>query len=62
MTAKKDTTRPTTEPEDEQDVEGNSMLINPGISADLARSHSREIEREARQRAQAKEVKQEKGR
>jgi hypothetical protein len=56
------TTRPTVDADDEQDVEGNSMLIGPTISADLARGHRRDLEQAARERARAKEARQTKGR
>jgi hypothetical protein len=44
-------------PEDDEDVEGNSMISGASMASDLARIRSREVEREARQRAQAKEAK-----
>jgi hypothetical protein len=53
MSDTKSTTRPA---EDEQDVEGNSMLIGTSISADLARGHRRDLEQAARERARAKEA------
>jgi hypothetical protein len=56
------TTRPTVDADNEQDVEGNSMLIGPTISADLARGHRRDLELAARKRARAKEARQTKGR
>jgi hypothetical protein len=49
-------------PEEDEDVEGNSMIIGASMSTDLARIRSREVEREARQRAQAKEAKDAKDR
>lgn len=49
-------------PEEDEDVEGNSMIIGASMSSDLARIRSREIEREARARAQAKEAKDTKSR
>lgn len=55
MTQKKDIL-PEAQPA-EQDVEGNSMYINPTISSDLARNRSRDVEREARERNRAKEAK-----
>lgn len=57
MTENKESTRPKVEPEDEQDVEGNSLVIGSAMSADLARNRSRDLEREARERARAKEAK-----
>jgi hypothetical protein len=49
-------------PEEDEDVEGNSMIIGASMSTDLARIRSREVEREARQHAQAKEAKDAKDR
>jgi hypothetical protein len=40
-----------------EDVEGNSLLIGSTMSGDLARIRSREVEREAREHARAKEAK-----
>jgi hypothetical protein len=57
VTENKDATWPKAEPEDEQDVEGNSLHIGSAVSADLARNRSRDLEREAHERARAKEAK-----
>lgn len=56
MPEKQETTRPAAEPQDDQDVEGNSMLIGTSISADLARAHRRDLEQQARERTRAKEA------
>ena len=58
MPEKPETTRPPAEPEDDQDVEGNSMLIGTSISVDLARAHRRDLEQQARERERAKEARQ----
>jgi hypothetical protein len=52
--------RPTTdlEPAEEQDVEGHSMLLDPNLARDLARSHSKDLDRQVRERKHAKEAKQ----
>jgi hypothetical protein len=42
--------------ETEMDTEGHSLLINPALSRDLATSRNRDVEREARDRARAKET------
>ena len=55
MTEKKGTPPPEARPDD--DVEGNSMWISPGIASDMARNRSKELEREARERQRAKEAK-----
>jgi hypothetical protein len=39
------------------DVEGHNMWIGPTVSRDLARSRSKELERQARDRQRAKEAK-----
>jgi len=57
MTENKGKETPQAQPADEQDVEGHSMLINPTIAHDLARVRSKEIERQAREHARAKEAK-----
>jgi hypothetical protein len=62
MSDTKETSRPKGQPEDEQDVEGNSMLIGPTISADLARGHRRDLEQAARERTRAKEARKHEGR
>ena len=50
------TTQPPADPKDEQDVEGNTLLIGTSISADLARGHRRDLEQQARERSRAKEA------
>jgi hypothetical protein len=40
-----------------EDVEGHNMWIGPTVSRDLARSRSKDVEREARERQRAKEAK-----
>ena len=57
MTEDKRTPQPESEPVDEQDVEGHNMWISPTISSDMARSRSKELEKEARDRNRAKEAK-----
>ena len=57
MTENKGKETPQTQPTDEDDVEGHSMMINPTIAHDMARVRARELEREARERARAKEAK-----
>jgi hypothetical protein len=42
--------------ETEMDTEGHSLMLNPTLSRDLATSRSRDVEREARDRARAKET------
>ena len=58
MTENKAEAQPENQPENEQDVEGHSMYINPGLAADLARSRSKELDREVRERNHAKETKE----
>jgi hypothetical protein len=48
--------------DEDEDVEGNSLLIGSTMTSDLARIRSRDIEREARERARAKEAKGDKPR
>jgi hypothetical protein len=62
MTPEKDPSPRAADPSDSEDVEGNTFLVSPTLSADLARIRSREIEREARERARAKEAKAQKSR
>ena len=57
MTDDKAKPHPEDQPADDQDVEGHNMWINPSMSGDLARNRSKELEREARERNRAKEVK-----
>jgi hypothetical protein len=46
------------EPDDEQDVEGHSMLLDPNLARDMARSRSKDLDRQIRERKHAKEAKQ----
>ena len=46
------------EPTDEQDVEGHSMMLDPNLARDVARSRSKDVDREVRERNRAKEAKQ----
>ena len=57
MTDDKSTRQPDSEPADEQDVEGHNMWMDPTLFVDLARNRSKELEKEARERNRAKEVK-----
>jgi hypothetical protein len=50
------TPQPPAESQDEQDVEGNSLLVGSSISTDLARGHRRDLEQQARERSRAKEA------
>lgn len=43
--------------DDEQDVEGHNMWISSTVSSDLARNHSKELEKAAKERNRAKEAK-----
>jgi hypothetical protein len=45
-------------PTDEQDVEGHSMWLDPNLARDMARSRSKDVDREVRERNRAKEAKQ----
>lgn len=58
MTENKGTPRPDSESTDEKDVEGHNMWLGPNVAADLARSRSKEVEREARDRKHAKEARE----
>ena len=40
-----------------EDVEGHNMWIGPTVSRDLARNHSKELERQARDRQRSKDAK-----
>jgi hypothetical protein len=62
MSDTKETIKSKGQPEDEQDVEGSSMLVGPTISADLARGHRRDLEQAARERTRAKEARHNQGR
>ncbi len=57
MTENKAEAQPEAQPDDEHDVEGHSMYINPGLASDLARNRSRDLDREVRERNRAKEAK-----
>ena len=57
MTESKSKAEPQTEPADDQDVEGHTMMINPTIAGDMARVRSKDVERAARERNRAKEAK-----
>jgi hypothetical protein len=57
MTDTKARPDPEEQPTDEQDVEGHSMFLNPTIASDMARSRSKDIDREVRERNRAKEAK-----
>ena len=58
MTEKKGTTGDQPQPSDEdQDVEGHNLWMNPSASREMINSRSRDMEREARERQRAKEAK-----
>jgi len=57
MTENKGKPQPDAEPSDEKDVEGHSMILDPTVMSDMARSRSKDLEREARERNRAKEAK-----
>lgn len=42
---------------EDSDTEGHNLWIDPGLSADLARSRNKDIEKQARERKRAKEAK-----
>ena len=44
------------EGQNEDDVEGHSMLLNPTVSRELAASRSREIERQVKDQQRAREA------
>jgi hypothetical protein len=48
---------PETQPEEEQDVEGHSMWLDPNLARDVARNHSKELDRQVKERNRAKEAK-----
>lgn len=56
MTNDKVKQQPDPQPDDEQDVEGHSMLLDPNLARDMARSRSRDIDREVKERNRAKEA------
>jgi hypothetical protein len=62
MTHEKEPSPQDVQPTEVEDVEGNSFLVGSTISGDLARVRSREVEREAREHARAKEARQDKAR
>ena len=45
------------QPAEEQDVEGHSMFLDPSLARDMARSRSRDIDRQVKERSRAKEAK-----
>ena len=57
MTDNKNADQPIEQPNDEQDVEGHNMWINPTLNSDMARNRSKELEKEARDRNRAKDAK-----
>ena len=57
MTDDKAKQEPQNEPADEQDVEGHNMWIDPNLARDLARSHSKDIDRQVKERNRSKEAK-----
>jgi hypothetical protein len=58
MTDNKSTEDTQVQPTDDKDVEGHNMWIDAGTQRDLARNHSKDVERAARERNRAKEAKQ----
>lgn len=57
MTDNKNNEQTQVQPDDEQDVEGHNMWINPTLNSDMARNRSKELEKEARDRNRAKDAK-----
>ena len=57
MSENKGKAEPQAKPEDEQDVEGHSMMINPTLAGDMARVRSKDVDRAVRERNRAKEAK-----
>ena len=57
MTQDKAKTQPEQRPDDEQDVEGHSLFINPTLAGDMARNRSKDVDRDVRERNRAKEAK-----
>ena len=53
---KKDPKPSNDEARDSEDVEGHNMWIGPTVSRDLARNHSKELERKARDRQRTKDT------
>lgn len=58
MTDNKTVNEPQTDADEEEDVEGNNMWVASTVASDLARSRSKDLEREAKQHRRAKEAKQ----
>jgi len=57
MIENKSAPQPGAETSEDKDVEGHNMWIGPTVSSDLARNHSKELERAAKERNRAKEAK-----
>lgn len=57
MEQNKGTDQPEPAEQDEDDVEGHNLWMNPSASREMTASRSRDIEREARDRQRAKEAK-----
>ena len=57
MTENKGNAAPQAQPDDEQDVEGHSMMINPTLAGDVARVRSKDVDRAVQERNRAKEAK-----
>ncbi len=57
MTENKGKETPQARPEDDEDVEGHMMLVNPTVAGDLARVRNKEVERAVQERNRAKEAK-----
>ena len=45
------------QPAEEKDVEGHNMWIDPNLARDMARNHSKDVERQVKERNRAKEAK-----
>jgi hypothetical protein len=57
MSENKGKAEPQAQPDDEQDVEGHSMMINPTLAGDMARVRSKDVDRAVRERNRAKDAK-----
>jgi redox-sensitive bicupin YhaK (pirin superfamily) len=57
MTENKNQENDQSRPEQEGDVEGHNLWLNPSASREMTSSRTRDIEREARERQRAKEAK-----
>ena len=57
MTENKGKAEPQAQPDDEQDVEGHTMMINPTLAGDVARVRSKDVDRAVQERNRAKEAK-----